>query len=306
MCSWRDNTRQQYRVHINSWLEFCAHDSSLNPYMVHSDTGINFLATLYARGLGYSSINTARAALSSIVTVIDSPGMSFGSHPVVSRFMKGVFNQRPSLPRYTATWDPAVVLDYLKQTPLTGICLPDLTLRLVMLLALCTSQRLQGLKALSLHNACLTDAKCVFYIDVLLKTSRPGCHIKPIEIYRYDVDSELCPVRHVLLYVEMTKSLRKDQTQLLISYAKPHNSVTTDTLSRWLKKTMSAAGINTHVFKAHSTRSASASKAAVKGVPIDMVLSNAGWSNENVFHRFYQRDVSHTHAGQYANNVLSL
>lgn len=304
MCSWRNSTRQQYRVHIRAWHDFCLRDPSLNAYAITASVGINFLTTMFDRGLGYSSINTARAALSAIVTLTDCRGVAFGTHPLVHRFMKGVFNKRPSLPRYSTTWDPTTVLDYLKQMPLENIKLQALTFKLVMLLALCSSQRLQGLKALSLDSACLDENKCVFYFDVLLKTSRPGKHAHPLEISRYNADIELCPVSHLLKYIQMTKSLRGDIKQLLISYVKPYGAVTTDTISRWLKVVMTQAGIDTNIFKAHSTRSASSSKAITTGAPIDVILSKVGWTKENTFRKFYSRSTIQQPSKPYSDYVL--
>ena len=57
--------------------------------------GIDFLYTLYKDGCSNSTINTARSALS---TVVFLPGHSFGHHPLVKRFLKGLFESRPILP----------------------------------------------------------------------------------------------------------------------------------------------------------------------------------------------------------------
>ena len=61
------------------------------------EDGVNFLPELYEEGIGYSALNTARNALSTTLMVSDSE--AFGTHPLVSRFMKGVFETRPSLDR---------------------------------------------------------------------------------------------------------------------------------------------------------------------------------------------------------------
>ena len=95
MALWRPGTGKQY--HLGHWEKFCAQKA-----IVVEDTsvenGIDFLASLYEDGLGYSAINTARSALSSVLT---SPAnVTFGNHPLVSRFLKGVFELKPSLPRY--------------------------------------------------------------------------------------------------------------------------------------------------------------------------------------------------------------
>lgn len=48
-----------------------------------------------------------------------------------------------------------------------------------------------------------------------------------------------------------------DKSQLLLGIIKPHNPVASCSVARWLKDVLSQAGINTNVFSAHSTRSAS-------------------------------------------------
>ena len=63
-----------------------------------SDT-LQFLTDLFNQGLSYSTINTARSALSTIV-MIDGE-KSFGSNHVVTRFMKGVFETRKPKPNTT-------------------------------------------------------------------------------------------------------------------------------------------------------------------------------------------------------------
>ena len=69
------------------------------------------MAELYQAGSSYSTLNTARSALS--ITFVVSDSDTFGRHPLVSRFMKGVFETRPSLPRYGETWDVNLMLNYL-------------------------------------------------------------------------------------------------------------------------------------------------------------------------------------------------
>lgn len=68
---------------------------------------------------------------------------------------------------------------------------------------------------------------------------------------------------------------------MLIGYQKPHKPVSTNTVARWLKNVMAKAGIDTSVYKAHSTRAAVTSAAKGKQVPIDTILSAAGWSNRS-------------------------
>ena len=64
------------------------------------------------------SLNTARCALSSVIHLDDNK--TVGSHPLVNRFLKAAFNNRPSIPRYQSVWDPTRVLTYLKKLPPLG------------------------------------------------------------------------------------------------------------------------------------------------------------------------------------------
>ena len=99
---------------------------------------ITFLTTLVKEGLSYSSINTARSAVSSFSLHRKIP---VGSHPIISRFMKGVFNKRPALPK-TVTWDTAKVLQFLKTWhPAKTLSLLQLSIKVVLLCLLVTGQR---------------------------------------------------------------------------------------------------------------------------------------------------------------------
>ena len=63
---------------------------------------------------------------------------------------------------------------------------------------------------------------------------------------------------------------------------------------------MKNAGIDTAKFKSHSTRSA-ANRA---GIPMDTILSAAGWSNTRTFDQFYNKNI--TEQGLFANTVLDV
>ena len=78
-------------------------------------------------------------------------GCAVGNQPLDNRLMRGIFNLRPSTPRYNDTWDVKSVLDKLRMMePLHNLPLKDLTLKLVMLLALTQVARVQMLHLLVL------------------------------------------------------------------------------------------------------------------------------------------------------------
>lgn len=285
--SWKPNTCKQYEIHLKKWDNYCSR-INVSPQFTSITDGLNFLSECYDNGYSYSALNTARSALSTVIMLPSTN--TFGLHPLVVRLMKGVFNKRPSLPKYATTWDINIVLRYLEQLPLKSITFKQLSLKTVMLLSLLSGQRLQTLKSIKVENVNFTHEGCEIYIDTLLKTTKPGKHLKPIKLQKYDADN-LCIVSHLKEYVSVTDSLRTNEDQLFIRLQKPYVGVSTDTIARWLKLVMSEAGIDVTVFSAHSTRSAATSKANSCQVPIDTILAAGGWTNAQTFAKYYNKPI---------------
>ena len=81
------------------------------------------------------------------------------------------------------------------------------------------------------------------------------------------VKKKLCVCHHIGLHIEGTKEYHKKESQLLLSLIEPHKAISTSTVSRWIIEVLGLVGINTETLTAHSTRSASSSKAKILGVP---------------------------------------
>ena len=283
MSSWRSSTYSQYNTYIRRWQTFCE-TRLCNPVNPPVSIAIDFLTSLFTAGLSYSSINTARSALSSLFQIPD-----FGINPTVKRFMRGVFQLRPSLPRYQSVWNVHSVFNFIRSQPcVQDLSLRALTLRLTFLLCLLSGQRRQTIQALRLDHLHVTPSAYTFQIIDKLKQTRPGFHQKPIVYEKYVSEPTLCIYTHLTRYIETTASLRGDNQQLLISFCRPHRPVSADTISRWCKDFLTQAGIDTSKYKSHSTRAASTSHAAnVSSRNLTEILMAAGWTNENTFRRFY-------------------
>ena len=140
------------------------------------DQPIEFLTKIFEFGVGYSSVGTARSVLSSVL-IMDN-GIPFGKHPLVQRFMKGIFKLRPALPRQFAVWDPDIVLDYLSNLEY-DLPLKHLSEKLVILLCLLSGQRGQSVRALKIRDMLLEKGKCTFFVKKSMKTTKPGFHQSP-------------------------------------------------------------------------------------------------------------------------------
>uniref|UniRef100_A0A1X7TZX5 Tyr recombinase domain-containing protein n=1 Tax=Amphimedon queenslandica TaxID=400682 RepID=A0A1X7TZX5_AMPQE len=85
--------------------------------------------------------------------------------------------------------------------------------------------------------------------------------------------------------------MRENENRLIISFIKPHKAVTSSFIARWLRTAFEEAGIDSSIFRAHSTRGASASAAARGGVTLEKILKAANYNSESVFERFYHKEV---------------
>ena len=289
MASRRASTSKQYQLYLSRWEVFCK-SRNINKFTASVENGIDFLASLFEKGLGYSAINTARSALSS---VLDLQGANtFGTHPLVTRFLKGVFELKPSLPRYTSIWDVAKVLNHLKTLhPITELDLKILTKKLIMLLCLLTGQRCQTLTKLDISLMQELPDKYVFTIGEKLKTTKPGKHLDPIELVAYKQDTSLCVVSHIKRYLHMTKDLRGKNCQLLISFIKPPNPVSNSTIGNWVKSILGNAGINVTKFSENSAGPAATSYGTKTGLTLQEILKAGGWSNAKTFATYYNKPI---------------
>lgn len=264
---------------------------------------LEFLNSLFESGLSYSAINSARSALSAYG--INFNHVPVGSNAIIIRFMKGVYNLRPSEPKYCKTWDVSNVLGYLRKlSPIKFISLKDLTLKLVMLIAIITASRVQSLHLLTLNGLEKNFHSYTIFFDGLLKQNRPSWSQNCIELFAYPPDRRLCVTFVLKEYLKQTAALRKDCKKLFISYVKPHGQVSRDTISRWLKIVMTRGGIDVKNISSHSVRSAAVSKASAKFVSVDKVLKVAGWSNAKTFAKFYKEKTMETSSSVFQNVVL--
>ena len=169
------------------FADFC-HKRQADPLCATTETGIEFLTKYFNTGVGYSAVNSARSTLSSLIKPLH--GIPFGQGPLVSRFLRGVFNIRPALSRCVTTWKVSKIFQYLKKKQALVNCdLKAVSHRLATLLCLTTGQRDQTIKFLNLECLKVFDDRAILFIPDKLKTTRPGHHLPPLELKAYkDID----------------------------------------------------------------------------------------------------------------------
>ena len=260
---------------------------------------LEFLTELYGLGLQYSALNTARSALS---CVLYQGRSTIGTDPLITRFMKGVFQTRPVKCKYKSVWDVNIVLSFIEKLgDNSGLSLKNLTLKLAMLVALTSAQRCQSVHNLNLENMNVIGEKYVFSLGQI-KQTRPNAHSFFMELMPYRDNPSLCVVLTLKEYLARTEKFRNDEKSLFISYFKPHHKVGRDTISRWIKTVLQQCGIST--FGSHSTRAASTSKALSSCVPIQEILKRAGWSSSKTSAKHYHLPSDDTSEDNFVKAVL--
>lgn len=215
---------------------------------------------MYQAGHSYESVNSARSALSCLCAILD--GYSVGSHPLVVRFMTGLFNLHPSKPKYVQFWDTSKVLCYLRQLPpVTCISLKLLTWKFAIQLALTQASRSHSMSLLTLDGMVKDENTYTLFYANLLKQCRKGRRNPIVTIKKYDIDSRICVYSTLQEYIRCTENIRGSEQRLLISYIKPFKVVSSTTISRWIRSVMQLSGIDTNFFKSHSVCGAATSKA---------------------------------------------
>ena len=85
--------------------------------------------------------------------------------------------------------------------------------------------------------------------------------------------------------------MRGEHSQLFLCDARPFSLVLRESISRWFKTVMQQAGIDITKFKPHSTRAASTSGAKRNAVPLENILTAAGWKSDCVFAKYYNKPL---------------
>ena len=84
---------------------------------------IDYLKSLFEKGLEYNTIGVHRLAISAYHKKVDD--MHVGQYPSVTSLMAGIFLSRPPQPRCIFVWDVQVVLNFIKTDWGTSSSLAD-------------------------------------------------------------------------------------------------------------------------------------------------------------------------------------
>ena len=95
--SWTAGTEKQYKGVWDKWSGWC-HKQQIDLLQASAVQVVEFLTDCYHGSKGYSTINTYRSALSTMLCSMNGDRDSLGSHSLIARLLKGVYVLRPPTP----------------------------------------------------------------------------------------------------------------------------------------------------------------------------------------------------------------
>ena len=106
--SLRLSTHCKYNNYIKQWTSY-----SKNVGRIEVSHVLDFLSGMFDKGHAYSTINSTKCAIATIVHI--PPYNSLNKHPLINKYMTGVFNLRPPKPKLSFVWDVNILFRYFEQ-----------------------------------------------------------------------------------------------------------------------------------------------------------------------------------------------
>ena len=280
--SLRSSTHKSYDSKERKWLKFCR-IHNIDPHNQGTDVFLNFIAWIFRNKGKWGYIKGFPPALAKYFN------NKYIDRTQVSWMLKGIFNLRPPVSRYTAIWDVNIVLHYIAAMIVDNY--KDRVRKMAILLMLLSGNRVNMLSHFKVSNMFITNNECTFVFDEALKTSRPNWNTDPMVFRVYPELPSLCPVNNINDYLAERNTMAGDDA-FFITHAKPHHGAAPGTIARWIKDMLCLSGIDSGRYTAHSCRSAVTSAAAFGGISLTTIIKSASWSNVTTFKKFYLKEIT--------------
>ena len=151
MTSWRKGTFSNYSLYMNKWFNF-ASCNKVSPVEPPVQVALASLISLVRQIKSFNQICMARSALSSVIN--QQQNVSFGNIPIVKRYMKGIFENNPTLPKFQFTWNVSLLFNYFRNMQdIHALDIQKLTQKLVMLMTLISGEQR------TIHSIRVSDIK---------------------------------------------------------------------------------------------------------------------------------------------------
>jgi site-specific recombinase XerD len=204
-----DSTRRTYKPIFAKFLSFLEEiGTTIETFSVQHV--LSFMQTFVEAKRSASGMRSVHAALTHYLQLFRREKVMH--LPIVVKFVKGAQNLAPPPVKKETVWDAEIPLRYFldRECPVDA---PSATCEAVLLLLLATGIRVSDVFRLSKN---VQEEDDILRIPFRMKTKTGWC--APKFVKRFSSCERICPVRAILLYLELTRECRKEnQDALFIS-----------------------------------------------------------------------------------------
>ena len=95
--------------------------------------------------------------------------------------------------------------------------------------------------ALDIDNVKIYEVKFIIHPNSSIKHTKPSRPLQAIVYHKFNANPKLCVIECAKLHIEIRKELVPPEIkQFLVTYGKPHKAGSDNTISQWIKHTISA------------------------------------------------------------------
>ena len=286
--AWRQRLQSDHGVSTRRWLQYCK-EKEKDKFDLGVSNIVGFLDyCFFEKKATYIMLTKLLSFASNSRKLLGTP-LNKGEHLHIQKYITACFNSAPPIPKKKpGTWDVNILLDYFvglgDNKGLTVNSLAGKSLLLILLSTMCRGGELLLLKVTNMSMIC---GGIEFILDVPTKTyNRTNFTVRPnlqkLTLTSFDENPLLCPVKTLLEYLEATTAFRGFIEPVFICCLADHtHPASKDTINRWIKTHMSAAGLGS--FEVRSSHHASSTTALLSGIPLDKLIDQVGWSTASTF-----------------------
>ena len=297
------------------WAEWCLIQvPPVNPLVADPQKLVRFFMS--KKHLKKKTLIIIRAALASVFSFLAPQDTPIAELRMVKQFFTAKRKTEFVLPRMLdEIWDTQLVVDHLRTWGNSeDLPIAKLQHKVIMLICLATFWRPRSdvarLEVRDIHFH--QDPDCNLTGMTLVARFSKETTGKASKIGKIG-DPQVCPVSNLFLFMDRTRNVWENQPrdrqvfQVYIDDNQNRKAASGDTVAKWLEKIMQDSGIDTKVYKAHSIRSASSTKAQLQGFSPEEIKRHGNWSLKCTTYEdhYYRPNRQHHQGAALAQAVFS-
>ena len=218
MASWRKDTFLAYFLCMSKWFKSASCNKVLSVDL-SVQLALAFLTSLVRQEKSFKQIFMIRSALPSVIN--QHQNVNFGNIPIVKRYMKGIFESKPTLPKFQFTWNVSLLFNsFRNMLEIQSLDIQKSTQKLVMLM-ISGGQRAQTIHFIRVADVKILDNEVVIAIMFPIKQVKPTKYMAPLCFQTYNKEPKHCVVSHLTESLKITKSYR-DTCKSFLTCIKPY------------------------------------------------------------------------------------